>query len=58
MNTTTFPHIKAIAQAMKGIAPREIPTHERLPSYAGLDAFVVRKDSNMVMIGERTNVTG
>ena len=43
---------------MKGISPREIPTHERLPSYAGLDTFVVRNDSNMVMIGERTNITG
>ena len=55
---TTPSHIKAIAQAMKEIKPRVIPTHERLPSYAGLDTFVVRNDSNMVMIGERTNVTG
>ena len=55
---TTPDHIQAIAQALKGMKPREIPEKTRLPSYAGLDVFNVHSDSNLVMVGERTNVTG
>ncbi|MBQ9335709.1 MAG: methionine synthase [Lentisphaeria bacterium] len=51
-------HIRAIAQALDGIAPRipaPIPKHFRL---AGLDPLVVTKETNFINIGERTNVAG
>ena len=56
---TTPPHIKAIAQAVEGVAPRPIPENDSLDTYySGLETLVIRSDSNFQMIGERTNVTG
>jgi 5-methyltetrahydrofolate--homocysteine methyltransferase len=55
---TTPDHIAAIAAALRDVAPRAIPTVERLPRWSGLEPMVVRPDSNFVMVGERTNVTG
>jgi 5-methyltetrahydrofolate--homocysteine methyltransferase len=57
---TTPDHIRAIAEAVKGLKPRRPPTPERpKPTrYAGLEVLTVRPDSNFLMIGERTNVTG
>ena len=55
---TTPPHIKAIAEAVKGLPPRKVPTVEPYLRLSGLDALTVRPDSNFVNIGERTNVTG
>ncbi len=55
---TTPEHIRAIAQAVQGIAPRTIPTvppHLRL---SGLEPVVISPTTNFVNIGERTNVTG
>ncbi len=52
-------HIRAIASAVEGISPRVIPElSERYTHLSGLENFVIRPDSNFVMIGERTNVTG
>ncbi len=71
---TTPDHIAAIAAAVDGIAPRELPAASwlrRAPSperrtpnadhysrFSGLETLTVRPDSNFQMIGERTNVTG
>ncbi|MBJ18659.1 MAG: methionine synthase [Deltaproteobacteria bacterium] len=56
---TTPDHIRAIADAVAGVAPRPIPAlDERVTYYAGLETLVIRADSNFQMIGERTNVTG
>jgi 5-methyltetrahydrofolate--homocysteine methyltransferase len=56
---TTPDHIRAIAQAVAGIAPRPLPTRQSSDlRLAGLDTLVVRSDSNFIMIGERTNVAG
>jgi 5-methyltetrahydrofolate--homocysteine methyltransferase len=55
---TTPDHIAAIGEAVRGVAPRAIPVVERLPRWSGLEPMVVRPDSNFVMVGERTNVTG
>ncbi len=55
---TTPDHIRAIAAAVAGIAPRPIPETDRLTTYSGLETLTVRRDSNFLMIGERTNVTG
>ena len=55
---TTPAHIAAIAAAAEGQAPRRIPAPEPLTRLAGLEPLVLREDSNFLMIGERTNVTG
>jgi 5-methyltetrahydrofolate--homocysteine methyltransferase len=55
---TTPPHIKAIADAVRGIAPRKVPTIEPYLRLSGLDAVTIRPNSNFLNIGERTNVAG
>ena len=55
---TTPPYIEEIAQAMRGVPPRRIPAVERLTRLSGQEALAFRPDSNFVMVGERTNVTG
>jgi 5-methyltetrahydrofolate--homocysteine methyltransferase len=55
---TTPAHIRRIAEAVRGIAPRVRPELPRLTRLSGLDAFVIRPESNFVNVGERTNVTG
>ncbi len=55
---TTPPHIKFIAEAVRGITPRAIPSVEPYTRLSGLEAVTIRPDSNFVNIGERTNVTG
>ncbi|MBP6533601.1 MAG: methionine synthase [Arenimonas sp.] len=55
---TTPEHIQAIADAVSGQAPRNIPS---LPAYtrlSGLEPFVITPNINFVNVGERTNVTG
>ena len=51
-------HIKAIADAVSGIAPRKLPTLSAELRLSGLEPFNVGKDSLFVNVGERTNVTG
>jgi 5-methyltetrahydrofolate--homocysteine methyltransferase len=55
---TTPAHIKSIAETVRGIKPRVIPTVEPYTRLSGLEAVTIRPDSNFVNIGERTNVTG
>jgi 5-methyltetrahydrofolate--homocysteine methyltransferase len=55
---STPAHIKAIADAVKDIAPRKLPTIEPALRLSGDQAFNVTKDSLFVNVGERTNVTG
>jgi len=55
---TTPAHIKAIADAVRGLPPRQVPTVEPCLRLSGLDAVTVRPDSNFLNIGERTNVAG
>jgi len=55
---TTPAHIKAIAEAVRGLKPREIPTLEPYMRLSGLEPVTLRPDLNFVNIGERTNVTG
>src|SRR5215831_3446511 len=55
---TTPEHIRAVAEAMRGVAPRRLPEVTRRPRFAGLETLEVRPDSNFLMVGERTNVTG
>jgi 5-methyltetrahydrofolate--homocysteine methyltransferase len=55
---TTPSHIKLIAEAVRGLKPRTIPTVEPYTRLSGLEAVTIRPDSNFVNVGERTNVTG
>lgn len=55
---TTPDHIAAIADAMKGIAPHKKNKVPPRTQFAGSRPLVLREDSNFLMIGERTNVTG
>jgi 5-methyltetrahydrofolate--homocysteine methyltransferase len=55
---TTPDHIKAIAETVKPIAPRVIPTHLHQMRLSGLEPFTIDEDSLFVNVGERTNVTG
>jgi len=55
---TTPEHIRAIADAVAGLAPRvpgERPARLRL---SGLDPFTLTEDIPFVNVGERTNITG
>jgi 5-methyltetrahydrofolate--homocysteine methyltransferase len=55
---TTPAHIKAIADAVRGIPPRPIPLIEKRMRLSGLEPLNIGDDSLFVNIGERTNVTG
>ncbi len=55
---TTPAHIHAIAEAVKGKAPRQIPQIERRLRLSGLEPFTLTDAIPFVNIGERTNVTG
>ncbi|MDA1093159.1 MAG: methionine synthase [Acidobacteria bacterium] len=56
---TTPDHIHAIVQAVEGVAPRRLPSRvSTAPRFSGLELLTVRPESNFLMIGERTNVTG
>ena len=55
---TTPDHIRAIADELEGIKPREVPTVETVTRLSGLESFLIKDDSLFVNVGERTNVTG
>ena len=56
---TTPDHVRAIAEAVGKLPPRKV---ERTPALhaqlSGLEVLTLRKETNFLMIGERTNVTG
>ncbi|MBT3505998.1 MAG: methionine synthase [Piscirickettsiaceae bacterium] len=55
---TTPTHIKAIAEAVAGIAPRTLPVNQHHCLLSGLEPFSIKPDDLFVNVGERTNVTG
>ena len=55
---STPEHIAAIADSVKGLAPRQVPEHKPFLSLSGLEPFVLTSDIPFVNVGERTNVTG
>jgi len=55
---TTPAHIRAIADAVRGVKPRARPTPEPRLRLSGLEPLTIGPDSNFVNVGERTNVTG
>jgi 5-methyltetrahydrofolate--homocysteine methyltransferase len=55
---TTPEHVAAFAAAVAGVAPRVPPAVDPHPRFAGLEPLVIRPETNLVNVGERTNVTG
>ena len=55
---STPDHIRAIAEAVRNVRPRQIPTIAPLMRLSGLEPFTLHPDIPFVNIGERTNVTG
>ncbi|MEX0984806.1 MAG: methionine synthase [Actinomycetota bacterium] len=55
---TTPEHIRQIAAAVQGVAPRSLPQARHLTSFSGLEPFRITPETGFVMIGERTNITG
>ena len=51
-------HIRAIAEAVRGVRPRAIPAKPQMLRLSGLEPFNVGPESLFVNVGERTNVTG
>jgi 5-methyltetrahydrofolate--homocysteine methyltransferase len=55
---STPEHTRAIADAIRGLSPREVPPRRRGPRFSGLETFAITPDTGFVLVGERTNVTG
>lgn len=55
---TSPEHIAAIAAAVEGIAPRQIPSRPAACRLSGLEPFNITAESLFVNVGERCNVTG
>ena len=56
---TTPDHIRAISEAVRDVAPRPKPHREtHYPRFSGLEPLIIRPETNFMMVGERTNVTG
>jgi 5-methyltetrahydrofolate--homocysteine methyltransferase len=55
---TTPEHIRAIARAVEGKPPRQIPEIVPRLRLSGLEAFTLSPQIPFVNVGERTNVTG
>lgn len=55
---TTPEHIKAFADAIKGIKPRQLPEIKTAMRLSGLEPLTIDENSLFVNVGERNNVTG
>ncbi|WP_076790694.1 methionine synthase [Chlorobium sp. KB01] len=55
---TTPQHIKAIAEAVKGLTPRQRPVKKHELQLSGLEPLFVNSTTGFINVGERTNVTG
>ncbi|HVR43933.1 MAG TPA: methionine synthase [Thermoanaerobaculia bacterium] len=55
---TTPDHVRAIAEAVREFPPRKPAEPAPWLRLSGLEALTIRDDSNFIVVGERTNVTG
>src|SRR3954466_2336528 len=55
---TTPDHVRAIVEKVDGVPPRQVPARAPVTRFSGLETFAIYAESNFVMIGERTNITG
>ncbi|HTR51597.1 MAG TPA: methionine synthase [Kofleriaceae bacterium] len=51
-------HIAAIASAVRAAPPRQIAKPAHVTRLAGLEPLTITPETNFVVIGERTNITG
>ena len=51
-------HIRQIREAVENIPPRQVPKRTARTRFSGLEPFEIGPDTNFVLVGERTNVTG
>ena len=51
-------HIRQIREAVENIPPRHVPKRTARTRFSGLEPFEIGPDTNFVLVGERTNVTG
>ncbi len=51
-------HVQQISKAAGKYSPRKLPDHQAISAYAGLEPVSLRRNSNFMNIGERTNVAG
>lgn len=51
-------HVAAIAKAVENVEPRKPPVLEKALRLSGSAPYTHTKESNFLMIGERTNITG
>jgi len=55
---STPDHIRAIAKAVQDLPPHTLVKKTPLTRLSGLEPLTIRPESNLINIGERTNVTG
>jgi 5-methyltetrahydrofolate--homocysteine methyltransferase len=55
---TTPDHIQAIAESVRHYTPHTPSPTSTLTQLSGLEPLTIRPESNFIVIGERTNVTG
>jgi len=55
---TTPEHVRQTVAAVDGARPRVIPQRSHVTTFSGLEPFAIYPESNFVLIGERTNLTG
>ncbi len=55
---TTPVHIKAFAKLAAEYKPRKVPADRHITTLSGLETLEIRRESNFINIGERTNVAG
>ncbi len=55
---TTPEWIATIGQAIEGVPPRRVPEPTHWSAYSGMETLVIRPETNFIMVGERTNITG
>jgi 5-methyltetrahydrofolate--homocysteine methyltransferase len=55
---TTPEHIRAIADAVRGLPPRKVAEVKPALRLSGMEAFTQTPETNFINIGERTNVAG
>src|SRR5262245_37583837 len=55
---TTPDWIAAIGEVIEGVPPRRVPDLPPWSTYSGTEVLTARPETNFVLIGERTNITG
>ncbi|MCH2103772.1 MAG: methionine synthase [Planctomycetes bacterium] len=55
---TTPAHVRRISDAVAKYQPRKLTPKEPVTRFTGMELLTITPESNFIMVGERTNVTG